>query len=99
MSNVERQVGRARWRLMINILMQRVAVGVLIATGLWVVMLLIERALVLGLPIWHGLWMAGIVAAAITLVSTLMKIGLRRVRADSFSAATGAMPVFSLLIV
>jgi hypothetical protein len=57
---------------MINILMQRVAIGVLIATGVWVAMLLVERALVIGLPIWHGLWMAGIVAAAITLIGTII---------------------------
>ena len=72
MSRLEQQVGQARWRLTTNVLMQRIALGVLIATGVWTLVLLTERAFALGIPVVHGIWVAGLIAATIAAVGTYL---------------------------
>jgi hypothetical protein len=70
MSVLEHQVARARHRLIANILLDRTALAVLIATGLWVLVFLVERSLVLHIPIWPGVWAALLLAAIIAAIGT-----------------------------
>lgn len=72
MPTVEQQVGRARRRLIVNLFMRWAALGVLIAAGAWTASLLVERLFVLGLPIWHGLWAAGLAALLIAAIGTTL---------------------------
>ena len=81
MSSLEQQVWQARRRLTTNVLLQRLALGILIATGLWTLGLLTERAFVLHLPVGHGVWVAAVVAVLIAL------IGAARGRVNALQAA------------
>lgn len=81
MSSLERRVGQARRRLSTNILLERLALGILIATGLWTLGLLTERAFVLHIPVGHGVWVAAAIAVLIAL------IGAVRGRVNALQAA------------
>ena len=51
MSLIEQQVRRAKVRLNSNVLLERLALGVVVAAVLWSVVLLLERVFALGLPL------------------------------------------------
>ena len=72
MSALDRQIGRARRRLTANIFAQRLAFGVLLAAGLWTLVLLCERTFVLHIPVWHGVWVAALLVAAVVFVGTYL---------------------------
>ena len=72
MSTVEQQVVRARRRLNANILFERLALGVLVGASAWAVLLLVERAFVLSIPVGQALWVAAAAAAAVALVGTYL---------------------------
>ena len=81
MTQLQRQVGRARQRLMTNVVFERLALGVLIAAAAWTLVLLVERLFVLGLPLgWASLGAAGVV-----LVVTM--VGVLTYRVTSMDAA------------
>ncbi|MFH1745570.1 MAG: hypothetical protein ABIG44_00865 [Planctomycetota bacterium] len=71
MSSLDSQIGRARQRLMTNVFLRHLARGVLVAAALWTLLLLVERAFVLNIPIGHGIWMVAVVGAVVTLVGTV----------------------------
>jgi RNA polymerase-binding transcription factor DksA len=68
MTVLERKVTRARQRLMANILLDGAAVAILIATGLWGLVFLVERVFVFHIPVWTAAWLALALAAVITVV-------------------------------
>lgn len=72
MSNVDRQVNHARRRLTMNVFVHRLSLGLLIAAGLWALTIVVVRLFALGLPLWHGAWVAGLVALAAGLVATML---------------------------
>jgi len=76
MSMLHSQVGRARRRLMANVLMDSAAVGVLAAAATWAVILLIERLFAVGISLAATVIGAGALALVVTLAGLL----LRRVR-------------------
>jgi len=80
MDTLEQQVGRARRRLTVNVFLERVALAVLVATGLWAVLLLVERAFVLGIPVGLGVTVAALIAVAIAVGGTMIR-GIRPLRA------------------
>jgi len=70
MSVIQQKVNRARQRLMADVILDRAAFALLIATGLWVLVFLVERAFVLHIPIWTSAWLALTLAAPITAIAT-----------------------------
>ncbi|MBU0640067.1 MAG: hypothetical protein KKB50_14475 [Planctomycetes bacterium] len=76
MSTVDQQVSHARRRLTTNILFQRLALGVIIAAGMFTLVVLVERLFVLGVPLGPSALAAVLVAALIGVVGA----GLARVQ-------------------
>ncbi|HPC22547.1 MAG: hypothetical protein KBH81_10205 [Phycisphaerae bacterium] len=70
MSVIQEKVKRARQRLMANVIFDQAALAILIATGLWVLVFLVERAFVLHIPVWTSAWLAVALAAPITAIAT-----------------------------
>lgn len=73
MSMIERQVGVARSRLHLNLLLQRSALAVMIGAGAWTAALLVDRALGLDLPLAATLW--GAVAVSVIAAGVGMAFG------------------------
>ena len=81
MSVIDRQVHRARLRLMLNVTMRHLALGVLFAASAWTVVILIERALVLGIPLGVS---AGVIGLAGLIIAA---VGTYRARVEPLGAA------------
>ncbi|MFO0838719.1 MAG: hypothetical protein U1D55_09335 [Phycisphaerae bacterium] len=76
MSAIDRQVNTARRRLNLNIVMERLAFALLVATGLWTAALLADRLFDLHMPLWPSVGVAAGVAAFLTLVlAAIARIG------------------------
>lgn len=73
MSNLERQVQRARQRLTLNILLHSLVQTTLFAAIAWAVAILIVRAFALPVPIWHGAWLAVVLALIAALIMTTIR--------------------------
>jgi hypothetical protein len=72
MSTVRRQVGVARRRLNLNAFFRWSAIGVAAAAGVWILVILVERAFVLGIPLSLSVWGAAAIAAIIAVAGTLI---------------------------
>lgn len=81
MSMVDQHVRQTRLRLTLNLTMRHVAWGVLVAAIGWTVVVLVERAFALGIPLWPS---AGLAAVAALLVGV---VGTYRGRMDRLRAA------------
>jgi hypothetical protein len=81
MSIIDQQVRQTRFRLMLNVILRHAALGLLVAAVAWTVVILVERALALGVPLWPSV---GVVAALGLIVA-----GVRtyRARVESLRAA------------
>lgn len=81
MSILDQQVRRTRFRLTLNVVLRQVALGVLLAAVGWTIVILVERALVLGVPLWPS--------AGLLVVLGLIVAGVRvyRLRVDALCAA------------
>jgi hypothetical protein len=81
MSMLDQQVRRTRFRLTTNVTLGHLALGVLIAAAGWTLIIVLERALVLGIPLWPS---AAVVSAAGLIVAAY---GVYRDRIDQLHAA------------
>jgi hypothetical protein len=81
MSIIDQQVHRTRFRLTTNVTLRHIAWGVLAAAAAWTVVILVERAFVLGIPLG---WSAAIVAG-LGLIS--VAVAAYRARAGRLAAA------------
>lgn len=72
MTRFEQQIRRARDRLTQNVLLAQLGLGVLVAAGLWAVVILVVRTVAWDVPLWHGAWLAAVVASLIALVGTMI---------------------------
>jgi hypothetical protein len=81
MSILDQQVRRSHVRLTLNVIMRHLAGAVLVAAGAWAFVTLVERAFVLGIPVYVG----GGLAVSAALIITL--IGVSRGRVDRLRAA------------
>lgn len=92
MTQLDRRINEARFRLNLNHVFQHAALGVMVAAGLWSLALFMQRLLmpvaddpakqlVLGIPFWFSVAAAGGVAVIITFVATLVR------RVDPLTAA------------
>ena len=81
MSVLDQQVRHTRFRLTTNVVLRQVALGVLVASLAWLVAILVERALVLGIPLWPSA--AG--AASVGLI--VVAVRTHQARVDGLAAA------------
>ncbi len=81
MSRIEKQVGQARNRLTLNIVLEALSVGLLVGGSAWALTTLVTRLLALDLPLWHGAWMAASIGVLFALG------GVLRYRPSLFAAA------------
>jgi hypothetical protein len=81
MSIIDQQVRRTHLRLTMNVVARHAAWGVLIAAAAWTVVVVVERAFVLGIPLAPS---AGVVAALGLIVAG---VGAYRERVDRLGAA------------
>jgi len=72
MSAIDRQVRLARFRLNLNLLLERMAFGLLVGAAAWSAVLIAERAFVLGVPLGAALAGAAFVGLTIAVVGTLL---------------------------
>ncbi|MBN2446380.1 MAG: hypothetical protein JXO22_06635 [Phycisphaerae bacterium] len=72
MTQLDRQVQLVRRRLLLNVMFDRALLGVLVATLVWVTVLLVERLFVLGIPVMPGLAVAAGLAVVVAVVGTLL---------------------------
>ncbi|MBI5864638.1 MAG: hypothetical protein HZB38_09040 [Planctomycetes bacterium] len=74
MSTLEQQISRARFRLNLNTMLDRAALAVVLAAGLWSLAWIGDRALGLGLPlIWTFGGAAGLACVGTTVLSILAR--------------------------
>lgn len=73
MSQIQRQVSRARFRLNLNTLFDRAAIAIIAAAGLWSLYWVVERAFVLNIPLMPSIGAAAVVALMIAAVGTYLK--------------------------
>ncbi len=81
MSMLDQQVRHTRFRLTINVALRHAARGVLVAALAWLAIILVEKAFVLGIPLWPS---AAAVAAAGLIVAL---VGGYQARIDGLAAA------------
>ncbi len=81
MSMLDQQVRHTRFRLTMNVVLRHVALGVLVAAIAWLVVILVEKAFVLGIPLWPSA--AG--AAGVGLI--VAAVGAYQARIDGLAAA------------
>ncbi len=81
MSIIDQQVHRTRFRLTTNVTLRHVAWGVLVAAVAWMIVILVEKAFVLGIPLG---WSAAVVAGLGLIV---VGVAAYRARADRLAAA------------
>ena len=70
MSLIDRQVNRARRRLTNNVFMDRLTLGLLLAAGVWALVIVVVRLFALGLPLWQAGGVAAAVAGLVGVVGT-----------------------------
>ncbi len=70
MSELDRQVRHARRRLTGNLFLDRLALGTLLAAGLWAIAILLVRTFGWPAPVWHGFWAAAGLAGAFAGLAT-----------------------------
>ncbi len=73
MSLIENQIRHARRRLTQNVLFEWLTLGVLVAAGLWALSIVTLRLAGVDWSMWHGGWVALILAGLVTLVGTMMR--------------------------
>jgi chemotaxis protein histidine kinase CheA len=73
MSNIDRQVQRTRLRLTQNLFWQRVALGVLIASGLWALLVVVARLSGLEWPLWQVGWVLCLASLIAVTIWTLLR--------------------------
>jgi hypothetical protein len=81
MSMLDQQVRHTRFRLTMNVVLRHAALGVLVAAIAWLVVILVEKAFVLGIPLWPSA--AG--AAGVGLI--VAAAGVYQARIDRLAAA------------
>lgn len=67
MFTVQRQIDHARRRLMLSELLRWLCRGVLVGAALWGATVFIVRLFAWEVPVWHGAWLAAVLALAIGL--------------------------------
>ncbi|MFN0138260.1 MAG: hypothetical protein ACKVS9_19320, partial [Phycisphaerae bacterium] len=72
MSVIQRQVHAAHWRLNFNLLLSRLALGIVVAAGVWALAIVVDRALGLALPLVITASLAGVLAVIITVVGVIL---------------------------
>jgi hypothetical protein len=72
MSQIQRQVSRARFRLNLNTLLDRAAIAIIAAAGLWSLYWVVERAFVLNIPLMPSIGAAIVVALLIAAIGTYL---------------------------
>lgn len=73
MSALDQQVGRARRRLTTNVFFQWAALSVLVAGGLWGLVVVVEQTFVIGIPLAVIPWIALGGAVVMTLFGTIVR--------------------------
>jgi hypothetical protein len=69
---LDRQIGHAQRRLTSGVFLAWLSLGLLVAAGLWAVVIVAVRLLALPIPLWHGAWAAALAAAIIALIGTAL---------------------------
>lgn len=89
MSSIERQINQARRRLTGNLLLERLSFGVLLAAGLWAVVIVVVQLVKPGLPLWHGAWMAAALAVLVGMIGASLARPSRLQAAVALDGAAG----------
>lgn len=72
MSQIQRQVSLARFRLNLNVFLDRAAIAIIAAAGLWSLFWVVERAFVLNIPLLPSVGAAVVVALLISAIGTFL---------------------------